>query len=137
MKRGLVLTIILGIILVIIKYYIADYSIEYKINNYDVKTIYKDKRLYYEIKKGNEIFNFEIFTKRKLSKTKINKIKEIKNDTISCIYPTINDFETYPLCYENGIYKDYNLIESDLLLEYKNEQILFISDCRQKAFFRY
>ena len=123
MKRGLVLTVIIGILLVMVKYYIADYDIEYKINNYDIKTVYKDKRLYYEIMKGKEIYNFEIYTKRKLSKTKIEKIKEIKDETISCIYPIIKDIETYPLCYENGIYKDYNLIESELLLEYKNEKI--------------
>lgn len=123
MKRGLVFTVIIGIILVIVKYYTADYSIEYKINNYDIVTNYKNKRLYYEISKENEIYNFEIYTKRKLSKTKIEKIKEIKDETISCIYPTIKDMQTYPLCYENGIYKDYNLIESDLLLEYKNEVI--------------
>lgn len=121
MKRGLVFTIIIGIILVIVKYYTADYSIEYKINNYKINTNYKDERLYYEISNGNEIYNFEIYAKRKLSKTKIDNIKEIKDDTINCIYPTIKNIQTYPLCYENGIYKDYNLIESDLLLEYKKE----------------
>lgn len=123
MKRGLVLTVLTGIILVIIKYYIADYSIEYKIDNYEIKTNYKDERIYYEIKGDNNIYNFEIYTKRKLSKKKIEEIKEIKDETINCIYPKINDIETYPLCYENGVYKDYNLIESELLQEYKKEII--------------
>lgn len=123
MKRGLVFTVIIGILLVIIKYYVADYSIEYKINNYEIKTNYKDNRLYYEISKDDKVYNFEIYSKRKLSKSKIEKIKEIKDESISCIYPIINDFETYPLCYENGIYKDYNIIESELLLEYKNEVV--------------
>ena len=27
-------------------------------------------------------------------------------ETLKCIYPTIKNIETYPLCYENGVYKD-------------------------------
>lgn len=121
MKRGLIISILLGIILVVVKYYAADYSINYKVNNYDIKTTYKDKRLYYEIKNKDEVYNFDIYMKRKLSKTKIDKIKIIEDDTFKCLYPTIKNVKTYPLCYENGIYKDYNLIESELLIEYKEE----------------
>ena len=123
MKRGLIISVILGIILAFIKYYVADYSINYKVNNYDIKTEYKDKRIYYEIKNKNEIYNFDIYMKRKLSKTKIESIKVIENETLKCIYPKIKNVKTYPLCYENGIYKDYNLIDSELLLEYKEERV--------------
>lgn len=123
MKRGLIISIIFGIILVFVKYYVSNYSISYKVNNYDIKTIYKDKRIYYEIKNKNELYNFDIYMKRTLSKTKIEKIKVIEGETFKCIYPTIKNVETYPLCYENGIFKDYNLIESELLSEYKEENI--------------
>lgn len=123
MKRGLIISIVIGLVLVFTKYYVSNYKIEYKINNYDVKTVYKNKRLYYEIKNKNEIYNFDIYMNRKLSKTKIDKIKVIEGETFKCIYPSIKNVETYPLCYENGIYKDYNLIESELLLEYKKETI--------------
>ncbi len=123
MKRGLIISILLGIILVIVKYYMSDYSISYKVNNYNIKTEYKDKRLYYEIKNKNEIYNFDIYMKRKMSKTKIEKIKVIEGETFKCIYPTIKNVITYPLCYEGDIYKDYNLIDSELLAEYKEETI--------------
>ena len=87
MKRGLIISVILGIILAFIKYYVADYSINYKVNNYDIKTEYKDKRIYYEIKNKNEFYIFDIYMKRKLSKTKIESIKVIENETLKCIYP--------------------------------------------------
>ncbi len=50
MKKGLFLIIIITIIAVLTKFYISNYKIEYKVNGYDVKTIYKDKRFYFEIK---------------------------------------------------------------------------------------
>lgn len=135
MKRGLVITVVLGILLVFIKYYISDYTIEYKVNNYDIYTKYEDKRLYFEIKKENELYNFDIYTKRNISKIKIEKIVEIKDETTNCIYPVIENVEAYPLCYENGVYKDYNLIDSSLLEEYKKEIINI--DKKEKDFIYY
>ena len=49
MKKGLFLIIIITLIAVLTKFYISNYKIEYKVNGYDVKTIYKDKRFYFEI----------------------------------------------------------------------------------------
>lgn len=121
MKKGTIISIFIAVILLFIKYYTSDYNIKYAVDNYDIITKYEDKRLYYEIKKDNEIYNFDIYMKRKLSKTKIEKIKIIEDETFKCIYPFIKDLNTYPLCYENGVYKDFNLISSELLSEYKNE----------------
>lgn len=124
MNKKLIISIFICILIIIIKYRFSNYTIEYKISDYDVKTIYKDKRLYYEIKdKNNNIYNFDIYVKKNPGKLKINKIKEIEGDNFSCIYPTIKNIETYPLCYQDKIYTDYNLIESDLLEEYKTEII--------------
>ena len=119
MKKKLIIFVFISILLIFIKYYTSDYTIKYQVNNYDVLTVYKDNRLYYEITNKKEKYNFDIYTSRKLSKTRIKEIKTIKDETITCIYPVIKDFETYPLCYENGIYKDYNLIESELLTNYQ------------------
>ena len=55
MKKGLFLIIIITIIAVLTKFYISNYKIEYKVNGYDVKTIYKDKRFYFEINKIKHI----------------------------------------------------------------------------------
>lgn len=120
MKKSLLLIIIITLIAVLTKFYISNYKIEYKVNGYDVKTIYKDKRFYFEIKK-DKTYNFDIYSKRKLSKTKINKIEELDLTNYYCIIPSIKDMETYPLCYgkETEEYIDYNLIDDETLIDYQ------------------
>ena len=120
MKKGLFLIIIVTLIAVLTKFYISDYKIEYNVNDYDVKTIYKNKRFYFEIKK-DKIFNFDIYSKRKLSKTKVYKIEELDLANYYCIIPFIKDMKTYPLCYskETQEYIDYNLINDELLADYQ------------------
>lgn len=120
MKKNLFLLIIISLVVILTKYYISNYKIEYKVNGYDVKTIYKDKRFYFEINK-DITYNFDIYEKRKLSKTKISSIKEIEVPNYSCIMPIIKNIDTYPLCYntETKEYVDYNLIDDDNLKEYK------------------
>lgn len=120
MKKSLFLIIIVTLIAVLTKFYISNYKIEYKVNDYDVKTIYKNKRFYFEIKK-HKIFNFDIYSKRKLSKTKVYKIEELDLANYYCIIPFIKDMKTYPLCYskETQEYIDYNLINDELLADYQ------------------
>ena len=120
MKKSLFLIIIVTLIAVLTKFYISNYKIEYKVNDYDVKTIYKNKRFYFEIKK-HKIFNFDIYSKRKLSKTKVYKIEELDLANYYCIIPFIKDMKTYPLCYnkETQEYIDYNLINDELLVDYQ------------------
>ena len=122
MKKSLFLIIIISLIAIFTKYYISNYKIEYKVNGYDVKTIYKDSRFYFEMTK--EItYNFDIYEKRKISKTKITSIEELELTNYSCIIPHITDIKTYPLCYdkETKEYIDYNLIEDELLKDYQNK----------------
>lgn len=123
MKRTLLCMILLCIILILVKFRFSNYTIEYKVNNYNIKTVYKNSRFYHEISKGDRIFNFDIFKSRKMSYTKIDSIKEIISDNIYCIYPKIKDTKTYPLCYIDKEYTDYNLIDLELLDEYKEEII--------------
>lgn len=123
MKKILMTIITISIILILSKYYISNYEIEYKINNYNIKEIYKNKRYYFEIN-GNKNFNLDIYTKRTLSKKKITNIKEIEKDDIYCIVPISNDLNTYPLCYKDTEYMDYNLINIEELEEYKTNKIV-------------
>lgn len=120
MKKSLFLIIIVTLIAVLTKFYISDYKIEYKVNGYDVKTIYKNKRFYFEIKK-DKTYNFDIYSKRKLSKTKVERIEELDLTNYYCIIPSIKDIKTYPLCYskETQEYIDYNLINDELLTDYQ------------------
>lgn len=122
MKKTLMFIIIISIILILSKFYFSEYNIEYKINNYEIKEIYKDLRYYFEIN-GDKKFNFDIYTKRTRSKKKIDNIKIIEKDNIYCIIPTSKDLKMYPLCYKDDEYTDYNLIEIEELEEYKTNKI--------------
>ena len=121
MKKTLLYSILLVIVLIFAKYYLSSYSISYKVNNYNIKTVYKNKRFYYEINDGTHLYNFDVYSKRKLSKSKITSIKKIEDEekTFICIYPMIKNIKTYPLCYKDNEFIDYNLIDSPLLEEYR------------------
>lgn len=120
MRKRLILFIIICITLIIVKFRFANYNIEYKLNNYTIKTVYKNNRFYYEIiSKDNKKFNFDMYSKRGFKYTKIDKIIEITDENLYCIYPVIKDIETYPLCYQEEEFIDYNLIDSPLLETYK------------------
>lgn len=124
MKKVLLYSIIISFILIFIKYRYSNYDIKYEIDGYKINTKYSDKRLYYEIIKDKEIYNFDIYKRRSLNKMKINNIKIIEGDTFKCIYPEIENINMYPLCYDDNVYTDYNLIDSELLDTYKKEKIV-------------
>ena len=123
MKKGLISFILISILLILIKFWYSKYTITYNLNDYKILTKYENKRYYFEIKKDNLTYNFDFYANRKTSKVKIKEIKEIKSEEFNCIYPVIKNIKTYPLCYQNGEYIDYNLIESELLDNYKNIDI--------------
>lgn len=123
MKKILMSIITISIILILSKFYFSNYKIEYKINNYNIKETYKDKRYYFEIN-GKNNYNFDVYLKRTFSKHKIKNINEIEKDDISCIVPISDDLKTYPLCYKNGEYIDYNLLDIEELEEYKSNRIM-------------
>ncbi len=124
MNKKLVYSIIICIILILCKYYFSSYEIKYKVNNYDISVKYTKNRFYYEIKDGKYTYNYDYYKRRSFKKTRINKIEEISSDTFKCIYFKIKDVDTYPLCYENDIFTDYNLIDNELLLPYKEEKLV-------------
>ena len=123
MKKLLLYFISILFIVIVFKYIFSNYKIQYKLNNYNINTIYKNGRFYYEISDGNIKYNFDYYKKRSLGKTRVTKIIEINNENIKCIYPIIKNVDTYPLCYENNVFVDYNLIDSELLEEYKKEVV--------------
>ncbi len=123
MKKWLIIIILVFSLLIVLKYRFSNYEINYKVDNYKIKTIYKNKRFYYEIKDNDYTYNFDILDSRSFKKTMISKIDLIEDEKLRCIYPSIEGYKTYPLCYLNGVYTDYNLINSELLNEYKEESI--------------
>ena len=123
MKKILIYFIIISIFLIFIKYWLSNYTIYYKIDGYNVSEVYKNNRFYYEISNDEYIYNFDYYKKRNFSKTKINKIEKIEDENINCIYPSISGVSTYPLCYKDNEFIDYHLIDSELLENYKKEEI--------------
>ena len=122
MRKVLIYTILIFLIIILLKYRFSNYTIEYKVDGFNVKTVYKDKRFYYELKNDKE-FNFDIYMNRKFKYSKIASIKEITDENLYCIYPVIKDVKTYPLCYYNDEYVDYNLIDSEVLSDYKTTKV--------------
>ena len=123
MRKYLIIILLFCSIIVILKYRFSNYCIEYKVDNYNIKTIYKNKRFYYELRNDNYTFNFDIYSNRSFKKSLVKRITEINDENLYCIYPIIEDKNTYPLCYYNGEYTDYNIIDSDFLKEYKQDYI--------------
>ncbi len=123
MKKWLLILLSIFFIIVIFKYRFSNYSISYKIDNFNVKTVYRNKRLYFEITDNDKVYNFDIYEKRSFKKTMISKIDILEDEKTKCIYPTINNYKTYPLCYYDGVYMDYNLIDSSILDIYKEETV--------------
>lgn len=122
MKKKLLIFIFACIIIILIKYGFSNYNISYKVKSYEVVELYKNKRFYFEISNNNKVYNFDMYSKRKFTKTRISKIIEINDDSFNCIYPVIKGLNTYPLCYVGNEYTDFNLINSDKLDKYKTKK---------------
>lgn len=120
MNKKLIIFLLCYIFIIIFKYFISDYTVNYKLNNYEVSIKYSDKRYYVEINKDYK-YNFDIYKKRNLNRKIISDIKVINDDDFECIVPIIDGLNTNPLCYKENEYIDFNLIESEKLDEYKNK----------------
>ena len=98
MNKKLIIFLLCYIFIIIFKYFISDYTVNYKLNNYEVSIKYRDKRYYVEINKDYK-YNFDIYKKRNSNRKIISDIKVIKDDNFECIVPIIDGLNTNPLCY--------------------------------------
>ncbi|MBQ4262942.1 MAG: hypothetical protein IJB83_01700 [Bacilli bacterium] len=123
MKKTLIIFILISITAIILKYCLSNYEINYKVAGYNIKTTYKNQRYYFELS-GKYTYNFDIYKNRTIKKPIIKQIKTINGNDFECIYPVINDLETYPLCTLEGEITDYHLIDDEQLNYYKKESII-------------
>jgi hypothetical protein len=123
MKNKLLISLIIFILLVVLKYSLSNYELTYKVDNYNIKTIFKSNRIYYEI---DNKYNFDIYTKSR-KKNVITKIDKINIEGYECIIPFIKNIKTYPLCNDikNNINIDFNLINSEELSKYQLNNIVY------------
>lgn len=117
MKKKIVIVFLVLTLLIVIKYFSSNYKISYFLDGHKITTVYKNKRYYINI---DNKYDFDIYKRRSIFKLKIKNIKTIESDNMICIYPEIRNIKTYPLCYYDNEYIDYNLINNDMLNNYKN-----------------
>ena len=108
------------IVIIVVKYYFSSYDIQYNINKHTIKEVYKNDRIYFEI---DNKYNFDVYMNRKIKKILISSIDSIVGEDFSCIYPKSKYIDTYPLCIKDNTQIDYNLIDSELLVRYKEESV--------------
>ncbi|MBQ6285316.1 MAG: hypothetical protein IJK67_03280 [Bacilli bacterium] len=123
MNKKLIIFIIILLIIVVIKYTFSNYELNYNVDGYNIISKLDNGVLYFEIQKDVK-YNFDIYTKSR-KKIFIKSIKELEVKDYKCILPIIENIDTYPICYseKENVNVDYNLINSNALLDYKKESI--------------
>lgn len=84
----------IGVLLIIItvKYFVSDYNITYKVNDYDVREISDNNVMYYEVTYEGVVYSYLINKSRKLFKKNIKKINIEEDNGKTCLTP--NDLYT-------------------------------------------
>ncbi len=99
----------------------SSYSLEYKIESYDISENYdKEKKSYYfEIKENNLKYNFIKETKYIKKKKLIKSIRKIEENDTSCLLVESN-LNIYPICRNKEEQIDYHLVNNSLKEELKD-----------------
>lgn len=99
----------------------SSYSLEYKIESYDISENYdKEKKSYYfEIKENNLKYNFIKETKYIKKKKLIKSIRKIEENDTSCLLVESN-LNIYPICRNKEEQIDYHLVNDSLKEELKD-----------------
>lgn len=121
MKKRLTIFVFVFLTIVLIKYYFSNYDIVYNVDNHKVEVSYKNSRFYIEI---DDKYNMDIYKNRSFDKRIIKKIKNIKDENLNCVYPIIDNYDSYPLCIVDGELIDFNMLDNELLIKYKKYQTI-------------
>lgn len=99
----------------------SSYSLEYKIESYDISENYdKEKKSYYfEIKENNLKYNFIKETKYIKKKKLIKSIRKIEENDTSCLLVESN-LNIYPICRNKEEQIHYHLVNNSLKEELKD-----------------
>lgn len=105
-----IITVLLGLLIfsMVLKYFVSEYTIQYKIDGHNVKEKYEDGYLYFEI---DSKYNYVIEGKRRSNKGLVTNITQVGNANELCIYPKMKKIDTYPLCFKDDKNIAYYLIE--------------------------
>lgn len=111
-KKVLVLILLLLIVIVYLAFLLKDYSIEYTVNEINVKEKYESNRYYFEIDNN---YIMDIYSNKKLNKKMIDKIEKVKDGNYECLLLTSDKLDVYPLCRDKDNQISYDLVNNEKL----------------------
>lgn len=118
MKKVLVIVLLVLTFLIIIAFLVKGYSIEYTLNDVKVTEKYEDNRYHFEF---DNKYIMDIYSSKKLSKKRIEKIEKVKDGNYECLILT-SDLEVYPLCRDKDNQISYDLVDSEKIEKLFNKK---------------
>lgn len=90
-------------------FHAQDYSLEYKVNEVDVKESYHKEKGYYQfvLSYKEETFSIIAFAKYKTARNLISQIEVEEEDDLLCLVPTSSKVDVYPVCKKENQYVSY------------------------------
>lgn len=91
-----------------------DYSLEYKVNDVDIKEIYYKEKGYYQfiLSYKEETFSIISFAKYKTARNLISQIEIEEADDLLCLVPASDKVDVYPVCKKENQYVSYYGIQN-------------------------
>ena len=128
MKKRFVYVVLFLVILIFFKFFLADYSIKYKIGEYEIFEKSNGDYMYFEIKYDNQLYNYMVFSKRKLTKKRVVEIQNEEVNYYNCLKPVIKGIDSYFVCrngedlvsYEVALNQDNYIKATEDFKYYKN-----------------
>lgn len=115
-KKKILLSLLIFIALLISFLWPKNYSINYKIDGYNIHEEYlkSSKEYYFTI--SNDKLNFDYYVKNKYlhHKKLITNITEFNESNTTCIEPKITSLKSIPLCNDGTNYIDYHLVNDKM-----------------------
>lgn len=121
-KIGYILSFI--ILVILIKYFVGDYKINYKVNNYNVVEEVRNSITYITISDKDNSYSFKYDLKRNLKKKRVSKVSVKKENDYICIKPIISKYDTYYICKDNNEYITESVL-NELNIPKFNEDIKY------------
>jgi len=104
-----------------------DYTLEYKLEDYQIKETFNKEKDYYtfEIKQGEQVFYTVVPNSHFISKKLIYKIETLETEEETCIKIHSNKLRFSPLCQQENTQLSYHLVSEEMknLLKENNKEI--------------
>lgn len=93
------------VVIILLKYYLSDYEVKYKVNNYNVVEKVSDNYTYIDIYVDSVKYSFKYDLKRSINKKRVKKL-DISD---GCVRPIMSGYDTYFICYKDGEFTTKNI----------------------------